>query len=71
MNSQTDELFLVLQFKNKICSKMGIEFQSFFEEIMQESCPNFKKVRTIQTRSYYRRREKTLGALYGTRIYKV
>ena len=44
MNSQTDTLFLVLQFKNKICSKMGIEFQSFFEEIMQESCPNFEKV---------------------------
>ena len=44
MNSQTDKLFLVLQFKNKICSKMGIEFQSFFEEIMQESCPNFEKV---------------------------
>ena len=173
MNSQTDTLFLVLQFKNKICSKMGIEFQSFFEEIMQESCPNFEKVpsaggdggndgwirklgryyqvyapqepsikdgvvaekfkkdfqklqnhwnsikeikeyyfvfndkyegrgkhssyqskftgryrcvafvlartdsyrtttrRTIQTRSYYRRRKKTLGALYRTRIYKV
>jgi len=39
-----DKNYLSLQFRNKIHSKNGTEFQSFFENIMEKAFPNFKKV---------------------------
>ena len=39
-----DYNYLLLQFKNRIFSKNGIEFQSFFEEIMEKTYDNFKKI---------------------------
>ena len=39
-----DKHYLSLQFKLKIYSKYGNEFQSFFEDIMEKLYPNFRKV---------------------------
>lgn len=39
-----DKNYLSLQFRNKIYSKNGTEFQSFFENIMEKAFSNFKKV---------------------------
>ncbi len=39
-----DKNYLSLQFRNKIHSKNGTEFQSFFENIMEKAFSNFKKV---------------------------
>jgi hypothetical protein len=39
-----DKNYLLLQFKNLIYSKNGIEFQSFFENIMGKVHPNFRKI---------------------------
>ncbi len=40
-----DKNYLTLQFKNRIYSKIGIEFQSFFENIMEKAYPDFQKIR--------------------------
>jgi len=40
-----DRKYLSLQFRNKIYSKNGTEFQSFFEDIMGKSFPDFQKIR--------------------------
>jgi len=40
-----DKNYLTLQFKNKIHSKSGIEFQSFFENIMEKAFPDFQKIK--------------------------
>ena len=40
-----DRNYLSLQFKNKIHSKNGTEFQSFFENIMEKAFPDFQKIR--------------------------
>lgn len=39
-----DKNYLRLQFRDKIYSKNGTEFQSFFEDVMQSAYPNFRKV---------------------------
>ncbi len=39
-----DKNYLLLQFKDRIHSKNGTEFQSFFEDIMEKAFPDFKKV---------------------------
>lgn len=39
-----DKNYLSLQFRNRIHSKNGTEFQSFFENIMEKAFSNFKKV---------------------------
>lgn len=41
----SDRLFLLLQFKNKINTKIGTEFQSFFEDIMEKAHDDFRKIR--------------------------
>lgn len=40
-----DKHYLSLQFKNKIHSKDGNEFQSFFENIMEKAYSDFQKIR--------------------------
>jgi len=40
-----DKHFLSLQFQNKILSKDGTEFQSFFEDIMEKAFLDFQKIR--------------------------
>jgi len=40
-----DKQFLSLQFRNKIYSKNGTEFQSFFEDIMEKVFLDFRKIR--------------------------
>ena len=40
-----DKHFLSLQFQNKILLKDGIEFQSFFEDIMEKAFWDFQKIR--------------------------
>lgn len=40
-----DEYVLLLQFKNNIHTKFGIEFQSFFENIMQKAFRDYQKIR--------------------------
>lgn len=40
-----DKNYLFLQFRNKIYSKNGMEFQSFFENIMGKAFSDFKKIR--------------------------
>lgn len=40
-----DKNYLSLQFWNKIHTKNGSEFQSFFEDIMQKAFPDFQKIR--------------------------
>lgn len=39
-----DKNYLLLQFRDRIYTKNGTEFQSFFEDIMEKAFPNFKKV---------------------------
>jgi len=39
-----DKNYLLLQFRDRIYSKNGTEFQSFFENIMEKVFPDFKKV---------------------------
>lgn len=39
-----DNNYLSLQFKNKILTKDGTEFQTFFEDIMQKAFPDFEKI---------------------------
>ncbi|MCD4691850.1 MAG: hypothetical protein K8R79_02955, partial [Calditrichales bacterium] len=40
-----DKNYLSLQFRNKINSKNGTEFQSFFENIMEKAFSDFQKIR--------------------------
>jgi hypothetical protein len=40
-----DKIYLALQFRVKIHSKNGTEFQGFFEDIMEKVYPNFQKIR--------------------------
>ena len=40
-----DKNYLLKQFKNKIYSKNGTEFQSFFEDIIEKAYPDFKKIK--------------------------
>ena len=40
-----DKYYLLLQFLNKIQTKDGAEFQSFFEDIMQMAFPDFQKIK--------------------------
>ena len=40
-----DKNYLLLQFKDRIYSKNGTEFQSFFENIMQKAFPDFQKIK--------------------------
>jgi len=40
-----DKNYLSLQFRNRIFSINGTEFQSFFENIMQKAFPDFQKIR--------------------------
>jgi len=40
-----DKHYLKLQFWNRVYQKNGTEFQSFFEDIMQEAFPDFQKIR--------------------------
>ena len=40
-----DNKYLLLQFRVKIFSKKGTEFQSFFENIMEYTFPDFQKIR--------------------------
>src|SRR5688572_25740481 len=40
-----DKHYLALQFRYKIYSKNGSEFQSFFEEIMRKAFPKFREIR--------------------------
>src|SRR5258706_3059897 len=40
-----DKHFLALQFRIKIHTKEGTEFQSFFEEVMKKALPGFRKIR--------------------------
>ena len=40
-----DKSYLSLQFRNKIYSKNGAEFQSFFEDIMVKAFEDYKKIR--------------------------
>jgi len=40
-----DKNYLRLQFWNKVYQKNATEFQSFFEDIMQEAFPDFQKIR--------------------------
>ncbi len=40
-----DNNYLLLQFKNRIYSKNGTEFQSFFENIMGKAYPDFQKIK--------------------------
>jgi hypothetical protein len=40
-----DKNYLSLQFWNKVHTKNGTEFQSFFEDIMQKAFPDFQKIR--------------------------
>jgi len=43
--SVIDKNYLLLQFKVRISSKKGTEFQGFFEDIMEEAFPDFQKIR--------------------------
>ena len=40
-----DKNYLSLQFRDKIHTKNGTEFQSFFENIMEKSYPDFQKIK--------------------------
>lgn len=40
-----DKHYLRLQFRNKVYQKNATEFQTFFEDIMQEAFPDFQKIR--------------------------
>lgn len=40
-----DKHYLALQFRIKIHTKEGTEFQSFFEEVMKKALPGFRKIR--------------------------
>jgi hypothetical protein len=40
-----DKHYLRLQFRNKVYQKNATEFQTFFEDIMQEAFPDFRKIR--------------------------
>jgi len=40
-----DKNYLSLQFKDRIHSKNGLQFQSFFEEIMEKAFPDFQRIR--------------------------
>lgn len=40
-----DKKYLTLQFWLKVHQKSGIEFQTFFEQIMEKAYPNFQKIR--------------------------
>ncbi len=40
-----DKNYLRLQFRDKIYSKDGIEFQNFFESVMEKAFPDFKKIK--------------------------
>lgn len=40
-----DKNYLALQFRNHIRSKNGLEFQNFFENIMEKADPSFDKVK--------------------------
>jgi len=40
-----DKNYLLLQFKNKIYSKNGTEFQTFFENIMEKVYADFQKIK--------------------------
>jgi len=40
-----DKHYLRLQFWNKVYQKNATEFQTFFEDIMQEAFPDFQKIR--------------------------
>ena len=40
-----DKNYLTLQFRNKIYSKNGAEFQSFFENIMEKAFSDFRKIK--------------------------
>lgn len=40
-----DKNYLMLQFRIKIYSKNGAEFQSFFESIMEKAFPDFQKIK--------------------------
>ena len=44
MNS-LDMNYLLLQFRVRIHSMIGIEFQSFFEDVMEKAYPDFQKIR--------------------------
>ncbi|MBL8090027.1 MAG: hypothetical protein KF758_04055 [Anaerolineales bacterium] len=45
MKKSLDKHYLSLQFQNKIFSKDGTEFQSFFEDIMEKAFSDFQKIR--------------------------
>ena len=45
MKKSLDKHYLSLQFQNKIFSKDGTEFQSFFESIMEKAFLDFQKIR--------------------------
>ena len=40
-----DKNYLFLQFWNRIHTKNGREFQTFFEDIMQKAFPDFQKIK--------------------------
>lgn len=42
---EIDKHYLALQFREKIFTKNGTEFQSFFENIMEKKYPDFEKVK--------------------------
>lgn len=45
MSSQTDRLYLSLQFWKKVHEKNGSEFQSLFSDVMEKTVPEFQRVR--------------------------
>src|SRR4030043_1827671 len=49
MDKNVDKNYLTVQFRLKVHEKSSTEFQTFFEEIMQEAFPDFQKIRPYGT----------------------